>query len=66
MNWAVGDGNSDRRTLLTVTEVADWLRVRPSTVYAWVARGKLPCIRVGSVIRFERKTIARWLTARRE
>lgn len=32
---------------LTVPEVAEEMRVHPSTVYGWVARGVVPVVRVG-------------------
>jgi PTS system nitrogen regulatory IIA component len=52
--------------LLTVPEVAAWLKLRPKTVYEWAARGKLPSLRLGSAVRFERDALLRWLSARRE
>lgn len=52
--------------LLTVPEVAEFLRVRPSTVYAWVAEGRLPCLRLGGRIRFQKESLLRWVTAREE
>lgn len=50
--------------LLTVTEVADLLRVRPSTVYSWSETGVLPTFRVGRLLRFKRSQIEAWLTSR--
>ena len=47
--------------LLTVHDVAQWLTVRPSTLYAWVAQGKMPALRIHGVIRFRREDIAAWL-----
>lgn len=32
---------------LTTEEVADYLRVRPSTVRQWIRQGTLPALRVG-------------------
>ncbi|GFO81566.1 MAG: hypothetical protein A49_11930 [Methyloceanibacter sp.] len=53
-------------SILTVPEVADWLRVRPSTIYTWAASGKLPCLRIGGRIRFLLADVLRWLEARKE
>ena len=53
-------------TLLTVTELASWLRLKPKTVYAWAATGKLPCVRIGNRIRFLKRDILRWIEARKE
>ncbi len=35
------------RSLLTVSEVADWARVHPKTVYRWIQDGKLEAIQFG-------------------
>jgi hypothetical protein len=48
--------------LLTAREVAQILRLKPSTVFDAAARGKLPCVRLWrgkrkSVVRFRRKDI---------
>lgn len=51
--------------ILTADEVADWLRFRPSTIYAWAASGKLPCVRLGGRIRFLRCDVLRWIEARK-
>lgn len=37
----------DRDPWLTLAEVADELRVNPSTVRLWVSQGRLPASRVG-------------------
>jgi excisionase family DNA binding protein len=49
--------------LLLAHEVADWLRVGKSTVYAWANAGKLPCIRLNGILRFRPKDIQEWLEA---
>jgi len=52
--------------LLTVDEVAIWLRVRPSTIYVWTSTKRLPCIRLGGRLRFCRDDVLRWIEARKE
>ena len=47
--------------LLTVKEVSGWLNVKPSTLYLWVSRGKIPCRRLNGLIRFETPAIQAWL-----
>ena len=40
--------------LLTVTELADRLRVRPRKVQAWARRGRIPAVSISpKVVRFE-------------
>ena len=40
--------------LLDAGQVAELLRLRPSTVYELVRNGQLPCIRIGRHLRFTR------------
>ena len=47
--------------LLNVKEVSEWLQVKPSTVYGWVAQGKMPALKIHGVIRFRREEIEAWL-----
>lgn len=53
---------SDR--LLTVAEVADYLRVKPRTVYQWVWRRRIPFVKAGATVRFRRVEIDDWLARR--
>ena len=50
--------------MLIAAEVARWLRIRPSTVYAWATAGLLPSVRLNSSVRFIRADIERWITDR--
>ncbi len=47
--------------MLTVKELSDWLKIKPSTLYLWATQGKIPCRRIHSLIRFEQEVIQRWL-----
>ena len=48
-------------SLLTVKQVSEWLNFKPSTLYLWAAKGKIPCRKIHSLIRFEPDAIQRWL-----
>ena len=48
-------------TLLTIKEVADYLRVDRYTVYRLLAMKELPAFKVGNQWRFERKMLEAWL-----
>ena len=52
--------------LLTVQQVASYLKVSAKTVRRLVDRRGLPHIRFGRVLRFERGDVFRWLQARKE
>lgn len=52
--------------LMTVRELAQHLSLHEKTVYDWVARGTLPCVRLGHRLRFDPHDVLRWLSARKE
>jgi len=47
-------------SIMTVEEVADWLRLPPSTIYKLCVRGEIPCTKIGKHWRFQRKHIESW------
>jgi excisionase family DNA binding protein len=44
----------------TVLQVADYLQVKPSTVYRWVNSGEIPFLRVGRLLRFKKSLLDNW------
>ena len=52
-------------SLLTIEEVAEFLRVSKTSVYRLVERRELPFCRVGRSLRFSRKDLRAYLEARR-
>ena len=52
--------------LLTLPEVADILRTSEKTIRRLVAARRLPCVRFGRQLRFDRGDVSRWLAARKE
>ncbi len=51
-------------TILTVGELADYLRVHPSTIYRLLERKEIPGFRVGGDWRFSRDQINQWRAER--
>lgn len=47
--------------LMTVEEVARYLRVTKKTIYRLLRRGKIPATKVGGQWRFEKSAIDKWL-----
>ena len=45
---------------LTLKEVAELLKVKPRTVYAWVSDNRIPFERKGSLLRFRLDAIVAW------
>lgn len=48
-------------TLLTIDELAAELRVSKGTLYNWVYQRKIPYVKVGRLVRFERSAIDKYL-----
>jgi excisionase family DNA binding protein len=45
---------------LTLKEVAELLKVKPRTVYAWVSDNRIPFERKGSLLRFRLDAVLAW------
>ena len=52
--------------LLTIKEVATRLQIKPSTLYAWAAQGRIPCLKIHGLVRFRKDEIDQWLERFRE
>jgi len=52
--------------LLTLSEVAEILRVSPKTVRRMAALRRIPCVRFGRGLRFFPGDVLAWLSARKE
>lgn len=48
----------ENNTLMTVDEVAEFLRLKPETIRSMARRGDLPGIKLGRVWRFRRSSIS--------
>ena len=47
--------------LCTIKEMAEELSIKSSTLYAWAAQGRIPCIKIHGLVRFRRDDIERWV-----
>jgi nitrogen PTS system EIIA component len=47
--------------IMTIEEVAAFLRVSERTVYDWAQKGEIPCGKLGTSWRFKRSEIERWI-----
>ena len=61
----MSDVDATPEPLLPIDWVAHRLSVSRDTVRAYVDREKLPHIRLGSRLRFEREAVERWISDRR-
>ena len=56
---------SEEPGVLTINEVADILRLHPTTIYRLVKRGELPGFKIGGNWRINRASLDVWLSADR-
>ncbi len=50
--------------ILTIDEVAKYLRVSERTVYEWAQKGEIPSGKIGTVWRFKKSEIEKWVNDR--
>jgi len=55
--------NGKKPSLMTVDELAKYLRMKKVTIYKHAQEGKLPGFKVGSTWRFKKLTIDKWIEA---
>ena len=60
------EGELLSQPLLSLREVARLLDLSVKSVSRLVARGSLPCYRIGRLVRFAPGDVFRWLEARKE
>jgi PTS system nitrogen regulatory IIA component len=51
--------------LMSIKELADYLKVNVTTIYLWSQRGQIPAMKVGNLWRYRRSDIEDWLNAQR-
>jgi excisionase family DNA binding protein len=51
----------DEHEILTLEEVAGYLRLTPQTIYKWAQEKRIPAVKLGKEWRFRRSIIDRWL-----
>jgi len=60
-----GAGNGKAREaeneIMTVEEVAVYLRLQPQTIYKWAQEKRIPAAKLGKEWRFRRSILDRWL-----
>ena len=45
---------------MTIEEVAEYLRLKPQTIYTWAQEKKIPAAKIGKEWRFKRSIIDEW------
>ena len=52
--------------ILTLKEVAEYLKLAEKTAYRFAAEGKLPGFKIGGSWRFKREDIDRWIEEKKK
>ena len=53
-----------QENLMGVKEAAEYLGVKESTIYRWKLEGKIPCFKVGHLLKFKKEKLDDWLAER--
>lgn len=56
-----GVNGSFEHEILTLEEVARYLRLTPQTIYKWAQEKRIPAVKLGKEWRFRRSILDRWL-----
>ena len=57
-------GEPRAEVALTIEELADYLKLKPQTIYKWAQTGKIPGAKFGKEWRFRRSLIEKWIDSR--
>ena len=60
-NGARRRGHPPANDILTVEEVAAYLRLQPQTIYKWAQEKRIPAVKLGKEWRFRKTILDRWL-----
>ena len=53
--------NTPAHEILTLEEVAQYLRLKPQTIYKWAQERRIPAVKLGKEWRFRKSVLDRWL-----
>jgi excisionase family DNA binding protein len=54
----------EKDRIMTLEEVAEYLRVKPQTIYTWAQEKKIPAAKLGKEWRFRKSMIDKWFNDR--
>lgn len=47
--------------LLTIKDLSEHLQIKRSTLYLWAKQGRIPCLKLNGLVRFDPDAIAEWV-----
>jgi excisionase family DNA binding protein len=51
----------DENEIMTIEDVAAYLKLKPQTIYKWAQDGEIPAIKIQKEWRFKKSILDRWL-----
>lgn len=48
------------KEIMTIEEVAEYLKLKPQTIYTWAQEKKIPAAKIGKEWRFKKSVIDEW------
>lgn len=51
---------SNEDKIMTLEEVAEYLRLTPQTIYTWAQEKKIPAVKLGKEWRFRKSLVDKW------
>jgi excisionase family DNA binding protein len=49
--------------IMTIEEVAKYLKLKPQTIYTWAQNQKIPAVKLGKEWRFRKSVIDKWFNS---
>jgi excisionase family DNA binding protein len=46
--------------IMTLEDVAVYLKLKPQTIYSWAQEGKIPAVKIGKEWRFRKSVVDKW------
>lgn len=46
--------------IMTIEELAKYLKLKPQTIYTWAQNGKIPAAKLGKEWRFKKSVVDKW------
>ena len=46
--------------IMTIEEIAKYLKLKPQTIYIWAQNGKIPAAKLGKEWRFKKSVVDKW------
>ncbi|MFH1367934.1 MAG: helix-turn-helix domain-containing protein [Elusimicrobiota bacterium] len=49
------------KRLLNITEASEYLGIKKNTLYGWVCYRKIPYVKIGRLLKFDKHDIDKWI-----